>query len=161
MSKIDQRIADLGLVLPEPLILPTGVVLPFPNVHIQGSRAFISGHGPQDADGSLAFPKGQVGTDVTLDEAKILAQKTGLGILRSLRDELGDLDRVIGWSRVFGMVNSAPGFANQPEVINGFTHLILELFGENIGRHARSAVGMAALPMGIAVEIEAEVMIAP
>lgn len=161
MSTIDQRIADLELVLPEPLILPTGVVLPFPNVHIQGSRAFISGHGPQDADGSLAFPKGQVGTDVTLDEAKILAQKTGLGILRSLRDELGDLDRVIGWSRVFGMVNSAPGFANQPEVINGFTHLILELFGENIGRHARSAVGMAALPMGIAVEIEAEVMIAP
>ena len=161
MSKIESKLTEMGLALPEPLVIPKGMVLPFPMVHVQGTRTFVSGHGPTESDGHLSEPRGQVGSDVSVEDAKELARKTGLGILRSLRDELGDLDRIVGWSRAFGMVNSAPGFANQPEVINGFSHLILDLFGEEIGRHARSAVGMAALPMGIAVEIEAEVMIAP
>ena len=85
------------------------------------------------------------------------ARLTGLAILGSLKRELGDLDRIAAWSRVFGMVNSAPGFNQQPAVINGFTDLIIEVFGPEIGRHARSAVGLAELPFGIPVEIEGEV----
>jgi enamine deaminase RidA (YjgF/YER057c/UK114 family) len=80
-------------------------------------------------------------------------------MLGSLQRSLGSLDRITGWLRVFGMVNSAPGFDQQPTVINGFTNVILEVFGADVGRHARSAVGMAALPFGIPVEVEAEVSI--
>jgi len=80
-------------------------------------------------------------------------------MLGSLQRELGTLDRITGWLRVFGMVNSAPGFDQQPTVINGFSEVILDVFGADVGRHARSAVGVAALPFGIPVEVEAEVSI--
>ena len=82
-------------------------------------------------------------------------------MLASLKLELGDLDRVEKWLKVFGMVNSAPGFKNQPAVINGFSDLIIEVWGKEEGKHARSAVGMAELPFGLPVEIEAEVLIRP
>ena len=159
MAKIEAKLAALGLVLPGPAKVPAGVVLPFPWVSVRGERVFVSGHGPQEADGSLAGPFGQVGAEVSLDDAVVLARKTGLSMLASLKRELGDLDRVAGWARVFGMVNTAPGFNKQPLVINGFSELILEVFGPEIGRHARSAVGMAGLPFDIAVEIEAEVLL--
>lgn len=159
MAEIEAKLNDLGLVLPESLILPPGMKLPFPWVRVHGDRAFVSGHGPQNPDGSLAPPFGKVGRDLSLEEAKRSARLTGLAVLGSLKRALGDLDRVSTWLRVFGMVNSAPGFKDQPAVINGFTELILELYGEERGRHARSAVGMAALPMQIPVEIEAEVEI--
>ncbi len=94
-----------------------------------------------------------------MDEGYQAARLVGLSILGSLKRELGDLDRVVAWLRVFGMVNSAPGFNRQPEVINGFSDLILEVYGAERGLHARSAVGMAELPFGIPVEIEAEVEI--
>ena len=157
MSKIDRRLLELRIVLPAPLQLPPGVVLPFPWVHVVGSRALISGHGPTEADGALARPLGKVGLDVSEEQAYRAARLTGLAILGSLRRELGDLDRIGGWTRVFGMVNSAPGFTRQPAVINGFTDLIVEVFGAEGGRHARSAVGLAALPWDIPVEIEGEV----
>ena len=80
-----------------------------------------------------------------------------LSVLGSLKRALGDLDRISAWTRVFGMVNCTPDFAAQPAVINGFSHLILELYGEDRGMHTRSAVGMAALPFNIPVEIEGEV----
>jgi enamine deaminase RidA (YjgF/YER057c/UK114 family) len=159
MGRIDGRLRELGIVLPPPLKVPQGVVLPFPWVLVRGDRAFVSGHGPVEADGSLARPLGKVGAEVSVEEAVLLARKTGLAILRSLADELGDLDRIAGWARVLGMVNAAPGFTDTPRVINGFTDLILEVFGPESGRHARSAVGMAELPMRIAVEIEAEVIL--
>lgn len=159
MGQVDERLLKLGLVLPQPLQVPPGVVLPFPWVLVRGDRAFVSGHGPVEPDGSLARPLGKVGTEVSVEEAVLLARKTGLAILRSLSDELGDLDRIAGWARVFGMVNAAPGFTDTPRVINGFSDLILEVFGPATGRHARSAVGMAELPMRIAVEIEAEVIL--
>ena len=159
MSVVLTRLHEMGLVLPEPMILPEGVVLPFPFVNIRGESAFISGHGPQETDGSVAGPFGQVGAEVTVAEARVLAQKTALSILASLHRALGNLDRVVAWNRIFGMVNSAPGFDRQPEVINGFTDLILAVYGPDTGRHARSAVGMAALPFRIAVEIEGEVTI--
>jgi enamine deaminase RidA (YjgF/YER057c/UK114 family) len=161
MSKIDSRLETLGLILPEPMKIPAGAVLPFPWINVRGNRAFVSGHGPQNTDGSLADPFGKVGAQVTVEQGYEQARKTALSILGSLKRELGDLDRIQGWARVFGMVNSAPGFTQQPAVINGFTDLIIDVFGPEVGRHARSAIGMAELPfgIGISVEIEAEVLI--
>ena len=156
--QIEERIKALGLVLPAPMNMPQ-VRLPFMWVRIRGNHAHISGHGPQNSDGSLALPLGKVGAEVSPEEAYQSARLVALAMLGSLKRELGDLDRVTAWLRVFGMVNSAPGFNRQPAVINGFSDLILELYGNEIGQHARSAVGMAELPFGIPVEIEAEVEI--
>ena len=161
MSAIERRLDHLGLVLPAPLRLPAGVVLPFPWIRIVGTRALISGHGPTDADGSIARPLGKVGRDVSLEQAANAARLTALAILGSLKRELGDLDRIACWSRIFGMVNSAPGFNRQPAVLNGFTEVIVEIFGVERGAHARSAVGMAELPFDIPVEIEGEVELIP
>ena len=158
-SAIETRLRDLGLVLPQPMKTPPGVKLPFPWVRVRGNRAYVSGHGPQNPDGSLAQPLGKVGTDVSPEQAYQAARLTALSILASLKRELGDLNRVSAWLRVFGMVNSAPGFDRQPLVINGFSDLIVELYGPERGSHARLAVGMAELPFGIPVEIEAEVEI--
>ena len=159
MARIEERLAALGLVLPAPIKLPPGVVLPFQFVHIVGTRALISGHGPQHTDGSIAGPLGKLGQNLTVEQGYAAARLTGLSILASLQRTLGDLDRIAQWTRVFGMVNSAPGFNQQPSVINGFSDLILELFGPEAGAHSRSAVGMAELPFDIPVEIEGEVEI--
>jgi enamine deaminase RidA (YjgF/YER057c/UK114 family) len=158
--RIEARLRELGLVLPPPVQPPSGVRLPFTPVRVVGDRAYISGHGPQNPDGSVAGPFGKVGSDVTVEQGYQAARLTALSMLGSLALELGDLDRITAWVRVFGMVNSAPGFASQPSVINGFSDLILELFGE-AGAHARSAVGMAELPFNLPVEIEAEIQVAP
>ena len=157
VPKVEAKLEQLGLTLPEPMKLPPGVTLPFPWVRVRGDRAYVSGHGPQNADGSLAGPLGKVDANVSLEEGYQAARLTALSILGSLKRELGDLDRVVAWLRVFGMVNSAPGFDRQPQVINGFSDLILEVYGPERGLHARSAVGMAELPFGIPVEVEAEV----
>jgi len=156
---IEAKLKALGLVLPAPVKTPPGIRLPFAFVRVHGSRAYISGHGPQNPDGSLARPLGKVGAEVSLEEGYQAARLTAVSMLASLERQLGDLDRVTAWLRVFGMVNSAPGFTQQPAVINGFSDLILELYGVEAGQHARSAVGMAALPFGLPVEIEAEVEI--
>jgi enamine deaminase RidA (YjgF/YER057c/UK114 family) len=159
MAAIETKLREMGLALPAPLKLPPGVVLPFAWVRVRGKRVFVSGHAPQNEDGSLAGPFGKVGQEVTLGEAQQSARLTALAILGSLKRELGDLDRVSAWLRVFGMVNASPGFIQLPAVINGFTELIVELYGKERGLHARSAVGMAELPFRIPVEIEAEVEI--
>ena len=161
MAAIAQRLRDLGIELPEPLHLPPGIALPFPWVRVVGTRALISGHGPTNQDGSVAQPLGKVGREVSPEQAYTAARLTGLAILGSLQRALGDLDRIKAWTRVFGMVNSAPGFNRQPAVINGFTELILEVFGAEVGAHARSAVGLAELPFDIPVEIEGEVELHP
>lgn len=157
MSKVEAKIAEMGLVLPAPLQPPPGIVLPFEMVRLVGDRAFVSGHGPLNPDGSIAQPVGKVGAVVDIDQAKHAAMLTGLAMLASLKAALGDLDRITAWARVFGMVNSAPGFNKQPLVINGFSELVLEVFGPEVGAHTRSAVGMAELPFDIPVEIEGEV----
>jgi enamine deaminase RidA (YjgF/YER057c/UK114 family) len=159
MSRIDDRLVALNLVLPPPIKAPSGVLLPFRFVRIIGNRALIAGHGPQNPDGSIARPLGKLGRDLTVEQGYTAARLTALSILGSVKRALGDLDRVAQWGRVFGMVNSAPGFNRQPSVINGFSDLILELFGPEAGAHSRSAVGMAELPFDIPVEIEAEVEI--
>jgi enamine deaminase RidA (YjgF/YER057c/UK114 family) len=157
--EIEKRLEALGLELPCPLQPPPGVLLPFAMVRVHGHRDYIAGHGLQNPDGSIAGPLGKVGEEVSLEEAIQAARLTALAILGSLKRELGDLDRVTAWLRVFGMVNSAPNFVLQPKVINGFSDLILELYGPERGKHARSAVGLAELPFRIPVEIEAEVEI--
>lgn len=161
MARIEQRLHDLGLTLPAEMALPAGITLPFPFVKIQGTRVLISGHGPLTQDGSIAGPLGRLGTDVTVEEGYAAARLTGLAILASLRSALDDLDRIRSWTRIFGMVNSAPHFTQQPAVINGFSDLIIALYGPERGAHARSAVGMAALPFNLPVEIEGEVEIFP
>jgi len=157
MSRIELELQKLGLVLPPPMPPPPGVVLPFRPVRIVGRRALISGHGPQNPDGSTATPLGKLGRDLTVEQGYHAARLTGLSILGSLRRELGDLDRIGAWTRLFGMVNSAAGFNRQPSVINGCSDLILALYGPVVGAHSRSAVGMAELPWDIPVEIEGEV----
>ena len=157
MPDIEKRLRELGLQLPAPLQVPPSMKVSFPWVRVVGNRALVSGHGPTNPDGSLARPLGKVGAEVTEEQAYAAARLTALAILGSLQRELGSLDRVAAWVRAFGMVNSAPGFNRQPMVINGFSDLIVTVFGEKRGIHARSAVGMAELPLGIPVEIEAEV----
>lgn len=157
---IEARLQELGLVLPEPTQVPADVRLPFASVRIRGNRAYVAGHGPQNPDGSLAGPFGKVPTLVTPEQANAAARLTCLSMLGSLKRTLGDLDRITAWLRVFGMVNSTPDFGRQPTVINGFSDLLLELYGPDAGQHARCAIGVAALPFDIPVEIEAEVEIA-
>jgi enamine deaminase RidA (YjgF/YER057c/UK114 family) len=136
-----------------------------------GDLVFVSGHGPVKVDSSghvagkasrdisvqdalSAIVQGKVGSDVSVDEAREAARLTTLFLLSALRAEVGSLDRVRSVVKVFGMVNCAPGFTNTPAVIDGCSDLLVEVFGEEVGRHARSAVGMAELPLNIPVEIE-------
>ncbi|MBN9050292.1 MAG: RidA family protein [Rhizobiales bacterium] len=155
---ISDRLKQLSIVLPQPARIPPGVVLPFASVRVCGKRALISGHGPINPDGSFAKPFGRVGSEVTKEDAYRAARLTGLAMLASLQRELGHLDHIT-WVRAFGMVNCAPGFREMPSVINGFSDLIIEIFGQERGQHARSAVGVAELPFDIPVEIEGEVLI--
>lgn len=160
MARIEERLSARGLALPAPFKPPPGVVLPFQFVRLMGKRVLISGHGPQNADGSIAAPLGKLGRELTVEQGYLAARLTALSILANLKRTLGDLDRICAWGRVFGMVNSAAGFNQQPSVINGFSDLIIELYGPVAGAHSRSAVGLAELPFDMPVEIEGEAEIA-
>lgn len=117
-----------------------------------GNLLFLSGHGPRQDQPTRA--KGKVGRDLTVEQAYQVAREVGLCLLATIRGELGSLDRVTRVVKVLGMVMSADDFFDHPKVINGCSDLMVEVFGDTIGKHARSAVGMAALPAGIPVEIE-------
>ena len=151
--RIEKRLAELGINLPaaEPPIANyvTSVQA--------GSLLFFSGRGPARDDGTLLT--GVVGRDVTVEEAYQHARVAGLQLIAAMQAELGELDRVVRIVKVLGMVNAVPGFGQHPEVINGCSDLLVEVFGER-GRHARSAVGMDSLPDGISIEIEAIVEVA-
>ncbi|NKB52258.1 MAG: RidA family protein [Rhizobiaceae bacterium] len=159
MTTPEQKIQSMGLSLPAPVKVPTSVHLPFSFINVRGDRAFISGHPKQDQDGGIAGPFGQVGEDLTMQEAQLASRDIGLSVLANLKAEIGELSRVAGWLRVFGMVNSAPGFDQQHLVINGFSDFIIEVFGSDVGRHARSAIGVAGLPLNLAIEIEGEILL--
>jgi enamine deaminase RidA (YjgF/YER057c/UK114 family) len=159
MGEIEQRLADRGMVLPAPFAGPEGMRVTFDRVRVDGQLAYVSGHGPMD--GSRLLMAGKVGGDVpgdwlSVDDGYQAARLTGLSILASLKAGLGDLDRVTGWLKALGFVNVAPGFTATPPVINGFSELILDLWGDR-GHHARSAIGVAELPFSFPVEIEAVV----
>jgi len=152
VGAIEDRLGDMGLRLPAPIAAPAGVRLPFELVRVHGDLAYVSGHGPFDGDRLLIT--GRVGAEVSVDQAYDAARATGLSILASLKRELGDLDRVSGWVKVLGFVKCAHGFNVTPAAINGFSDLILALWGD-AGRHARSAIGAGELPFGMPVEVEA------
>ena len=144
---IETKLSEMGFELPAPG-QPVGSYVPAVRT---GNLVFLSGHGPKLEDGSLVT--GKVGADLTLDEAYAAAQRVALILLASLKSEIGDLDSVRRVVKLLGMVNCTPDFTDQPKVINGASDLLVELFGEK-GKHARSAVGMNALPSNLAVEIE-------
>jgi enamine deaminase RidA (YjgF/YER057c/UK114 family) len=147
MGAIEDRLEHLGIELP-PAFVP---IANFDLTARAGSLLFVSGHGP--TSGSEVVFSGRVPSEVSVEEAYRAARLTALNCLRSIQDELGTLDRVKKIVKVLGMVRSDPDFAGQPQVINGASDLFVEVFGE-AGRHSRSAVGMAALPLGIPVEVE-------
>lgn len=146
-SDPESRLEELGIVLPE----PTTPVANYVKAVRSGNLVFLSGHGPYRNDGTLVT--GKLGRDLTIEEGYEAARLTGIALLSSLKNEIGDLGRVRRIVKVFGMVNSDPSFTDTPKVINGCSDLLVEIFGER-GRHARAAVGMASLPVGIAVEID-------
>ncbi len=166
-GRSEARLKEIGIELPG--------LQPAVGNYLSAKRidnlVFVSGHGSAkvDRDGLIggknirdlsiqeglgAVITGKVGTDISVEEAREAARFTGLFLLSALRAEVGTLDRVRSVLKVFGMVNCAPGFTNTPAVIDGGSDLLVEVFGEEVGRHARSAVGMAELPLNIAVEIE-------
>jgi len=157
MGRIEDRLAEQGIELPRLFAPPPGVEFKFELVRVSGGHAYVSGHGP--IDGEEVLVAGKVGDAVTLERGYEAARLTGLSILASLRQELGDLDRVTAWVKALGLVNCAPGFNLTPAVINGFSELIVDLWGE-AGRHARSAIGAAELPFDMSVEVEAIVEVA-
>lgn len=144
----EEKLKSLGLELPPPP-KPAGVYQP---VVIVGNMAYVSGHGPLRADGTMIT--GRVGADLDQQAGYQAARQTGLAILASLRSALGNLDRVRRVVKTLGMVNAAPDFQQHPAVINGFSELFAEVFGKEHGVGARSAVGMGSLPGNIAVEVE-------
>ena len=159
MTIIERRLEEMGLVLPPQAPLPAGVVLPFSLVRVVGERVIVSGHGPQTADGTLTPYRGKVGREVGVDVAAQLARLAALAMLGSLARALGDLDRISAWVRVFGMINAAPSFQQLSPVMNGFSDLILDLFGPDIGNHARTVIGVSELPFNLPIEIEAEIQV--
>jgi enamine deaminase RidA (YjgF/YER057c/UK114 family) len=144
----EARIKELGITLPSPP-KPMGNYIPGVRV---GNLLFLSGHGPIRV-GDQPLTRGKVGRDMSTEEAYKVAREIGINLLGSARAVLGSLDKIKRVVKVLGMVNAVDGFGEQPKVINGFSDLMVEVFGEN-GRHARSAVGMGSLPAGIPVEIE-------
>jgi enamine deaminase RidA (YjgF/YER057c/UK114 family) len=147
MGAIEDRLAHLGIELP-PSFVP---IANFAVTARTGSLLFVSGHGP--TSGTEVVFSGRVPNEVSMEEAYRAARLTALNCLRSIQDELGTLDRVKRIVKVLGLVWSDPDFTGQPQVINGASDLFVEVFGE-AGKHARTAVSVAALPMGMAVEVE-------
>jgi enamine deaminase RidA (YjgF/YER057c/UK114 family) len=150
VTSADERLRELGLEIPEFPALPfTPKLVP---VHVHDGLAYVSGIGP-------IGQSGVVGADLTTEEGYDAARTTALLALRRILDAFGELERVERWVKVLGFVRSAPGFGDQPAVINGFTELIVEVYGEERGLCARSAIGVSELPAGIPVEVEAVVAV--
>jgi len=144
---VEQRIKELGIQLNEP-VPPTANFLKAVRV---GNMVYLSGHGPDKPEGGQVI--GKLGSDLTIDEGKQAARLVGISLLASLKKEIGNLNKVKRIVKVLGLVNAVPSFVNHSQVMNGFSDLMVEVFGEN-GKHARSAVGMSSLPANIPVEVE-------
>jgi len=146
----ESRLGELGITLPTP---PAPIATYVPAVQV-GNLLFASGHGPAPSPDGRSYA-GKVGRDLTIEEGRAAARLVGLNVLASVRAKLGSLDRVVRVVKVLGMVNATEDFTQQPQVVNGFSDLMVELFGEERGKGARSAVGMGSLPNNIPVEVEA------
>lgn len=145
----EDRLRRLGIELPA---APEPVATYVPAVAV-GNLLFVAGHGPRKLDGGPVV--GKVGREMSLEEGQQAARLAGLRILSTVRSAVGSLDRVLRLVKTLGMVNATPDFTQQPQVVNGFSDLIVEVFGADLGKGARSAAGVASLPGGIPVEIEA------
>jgi enamine deaminase RidA (YjgF/YER057c/UK114 family) len=154
MGRIEARLGESGLALPAPMNPPGNFEL----VKVHGGIGYIAGHPP--IDGSTVLVEGVVGRDLTLQQGYDAARLTGFAILASLKRTLGDLDRVTEWLRAVGYVQTAPGFSDNAKVVNGFSDLILELWGDS-GRHARSAPGQGPSPLNVPVIVDAIVAVTP
>jgi enamine deaminase RidA (YjgF/YER057c/UK114 family) len=143
----EERLKQLNIHL----ITPTAPVANYVKAVRVGNLIYLSGHGPDKPEGGLVT--GKVGSDLTLEQAQAAARLVGISLLSTLKAQIGNLDKVKRIVKVLGMVNAIPTFEKQPQVINGFSDFMVEVFGEN-GKHARSAVGVASLPSNIPVEIE-------
>lgn len=152
MSRVEARLDELGLVLPAPMNPPGNFKL----VNVHGGIAYVAGH--PAIDGSTILIEGVVGLDLTAEEGYQAARLTGLSILASLKLELGNLDRVTKWLRAVGYVQTAPGFHDNAKIVNGFSDLIVEIWGE-AGRHARSAPGQASSPLNVPIIVDAIVAV--
>ncbi len=151
----DVSFAELGIELP-PAPKPIGIYKP---IVVVGNLAYLSGHGPLKADKTLIV--GKVGSDLSLEEGKLAARQVGLGLIATLKAQLGSLSRVRRIVKMLGMVNAAPDFTAHPRVIDGASELFAAIWGPDHGVGARSAVGMSSLPSNIAVEIELIVELTP
>lgn len=150
--RVERRLREMGLALPAPLV-PPGT---FELVRVHGGLGYVAGHGP--FDGTTPLVQGLVGRDLTLQQAYDAARLTALSMLASLERELGDLDRVSGWLRVVGYVHCEQGFSQNAKVVNGFSDLIVELWGP-AGRHARSAPGQGPSPLNVPIIVDAIVAV--
>jgi enamine deaminase RidA (YjgF/YER057c/UK114 family) len=154
----EQRVAELGLQLLREPLLAKGVRIPFDWVRVVEDRCVLSGHGALGSDGAPVGPFGRVPSEVPLEAAQESARLTVLAMLGALRTTLGSLDRVRDWVSVTGFVNADPGYPQTTAVLNPASDLLLEVFGEH-GRHARTAIGVAALPLNLPVIISAELLV--
>lgn len=144
---VEEKLEELGIEL----VVPNAPTANYLKSKRSGNLIFLSGHGPDKPDGTQV--KGRLGGDLTLEQGQEAARYVGISLLSSLKAEIGDLNKVKSIVKALGMVNADPSFTNHSQVINGFSDLMVEVFGER-GKHARSAVGMSSLPSNIAVEIE-------
>ena len=159
MPDVARKLQALGLELPKETKPPPGVEIPFRWIRTRGTRAFLSGHGALTPDGVPSGPFGKVPNEVSLEEAQESARRTALAMLATLRRELNDLDRVTSWLVVNGFVHAEHGYPQTTAVVNPFSELILAVYGPEVGAHARTAIGVTALPLNFPVIISAEVEI--
>jgi enamine deaminase RidA (YjgF/YER057c/UK114 family) len=157
--KIEERMKAKGLYLPEAAKPPAGIAIPFSWARPYGDRVHISGHGPRGEDGMVMGPFGHVGAEVTQEQGIMAARLATLAVLGSVKRLIGDLDRIAAWLRVEGYVLTAPGFDRTTTVVNGASDLLLDIFGPEIGAHARTAMGVAATPLSVPVVVAAEIAI--
>jgi enamine deaminase RidA (YjgF/YER057c/UK114 family) len=154
--QVEAKLEELRLALPPKSEPRPDFPTPFTRLRIRGNRIFVAGQGPKDADGGYAGPWGKVPSEVTLEQGQDAARKVALAMLGDLKRELGDIDRISAWMMVHGYVNADPGYGKTTLVMNGFSDLILKLFEQEIGDHARSSIGVAALPNNVPVIVAAE-----
>ena len=155
--KVEERLRERGYVLAESGQGQSRLRTPFSRLRIHENTIYVSGQGARDADGGYQGPWGSVPSEVSLEQAQECARKVALAMLGDLKRELGDLDRITAWLMVSGFVNADPGYEETTSVMNGFTDLILEVFGDEIGAHARSSIGASALPGNTPVIVAAQI----
>lgn len=153
---LHSRLDALGLAVPAPVSLPPSAVTTFAWVRALGNRVLVSGHGPVGVDGAPAAPFGRVPDQVDLDQAKQSARLTAASVIANVERAIGDLSRVDAWVTVTGFVQAEPGYAHTTAVLNAFSEVVIGVFGQEIGEHARTAIGVAALPLNLPVVIAAE-----